>query len=90
MYKEVGDTAIIAGQRKARKSHYIVCELPVKVVRQKVPLDKPNVRLGVGELPQLVTCILCCRAQSMEVLLIGGYVHGRSESTMLVGALFLL
>lgn len=50
VYKEVGDKAIIAGHQKPRKSHYIVCELPVKVVRQKVPLDKPNVRLGVGKL----------------------------------------
>ena len=50
IYKEVSDTAVSAGQQKQRKSHYIVCELPVKVTQQKVPLDKPNVKLGVGKL----------------------------------------
>lgn len=56
VYKEVADSGVSAGHQKARKSHYIVCELPVKVVRQKVPLDKPNVRLGVGKPLQLDTC----------------------------------
>ena len=55
MYKEVPDTAASAGHQKLRKSHYLVCELPVKVSQQKVPLDKPNVRLGVGKPQQLVT-----------------------------------
>lgn len=41
-----------AGHQKPQKSHYIVCELPVKVTQQKVPLDKPNVKLGVGKLLQ--------------------------------------
>ena len=49
VYKEVADTAVSAKYLKQQKSHYIVCELPAKVTQQKVPLDKPNVRLGVGE-----------------------------------------
>ncbi|KAA6420156.1 MAG: WD repeat-containing WRAP73 isoform X1 [Trebouxia sp. A1-2] len=49
VYKEVADISNAASQvpTKAAKSHYIVCQLPVKVTQQKVPLDKPNVRLGV-------------------------------------------
>ena len=52
VYKEVADISNAVSQvpNKAAKSHYIVCQLPVKVTQQKVPLDKPNVRLGVGEL----------------------------------------
>jgi len=52
VYKEIADISNAASQvpTKAAKSHYIVCQLPVKVTQQKVPLDKPNVRLGVGEL----------------------------------------
>ncbi|DBA84979.1 TPA: hypothetical protein ACH3X2_005718 [Trebouxia sp. C0005] len=51
VYKEVADISNAASQvpTKAAKSHYIVCQLPVKVTQQKVPLDKPNVRLGVGK-----------------------------------------
>ena len=54
VYKEIADISSAASQvpTKAAKSHYIVCHLPVKVTQQKVPLDKPNVRLGVGELLQ--------------------------------------
>ena len=54
VYKEVLETAMSAGHPKPRKSHYIVCELPVKVTQQKVPLDKPNVKLGVGKLQQRI------------------------------------
>ena len=57
VYKEVLDTAMSAGHQKPRKSHYIVCEIPVKVTQQKVPLDKPNVKLGVGKLQkQHIVC----------------------------------
>ena len=52
-YKEVADAAVSSSHQKPQKSHYIVCELPVKVTQQKVPLDKPNVKLGVGKLLHL-------------------------------------
>ena len=49
------------GQRKAQppkqkaaagdpKSRYIIQQLPIKLPNQKPPLDKPNPKLGVGEL----------------------------------------
>ena len=53
VYREVSDRAAAPShlsQPKPQKSHYIVCQLPVKVAQQKVPLDKPNVRLGVGKI----------------------------------------
>lgn len=61
VYKEVSETAMSVGHQKPRKSHYIVCELPVKVTQQKVPLDKPNVKLGVGKLQQRITCPKACK-----------------------------
>lgn len=48
VYKEVTEASQAPGI-KTQKSHYIVSALPVKVPQQKVPLDKPNVRLGVGK-----------------------------------------
>ena len=52
VYKEIADVAPSLAQAphsRTQKSHYIVCQLPAKVAQQKVPLDKPNVRLGVGK-----------------------------------------
>lgn len=48
-YKEIAEAAPASVRLQPCKSRYILCELPVKVPQQKVPLDKPNVRLGVGE-----------------------------------------
>ena len=50
IYKEIVDTVPSqVPSIRTQKSHYIVCQLPAKVPQQKVPLDKPNVRLGVGK-----------------------------------------
>ncbi len=51
VYREVADNGASSqtSHTKTQKSHYIVCQLPVQVTQQKVPLDKPNVRLGVGK-----------------------------------------
>lgn len=49
-YKEIAEAASTSVRLQPRKSRYILCDLPVKIPQQKVPLDKPNVKLGVGKL----------------------------------------
>lgn len=64
-YKEIAEAPSSSVCLQPRKSRYILCEMPVKVPQQKVPLDKANVRLGVGEhvgakrSRQCHVCILC-------------------------------
>ena len=53
-YKEIAEAPSPSVRLQPRKSRYILCEVPVKVPQQKVPLDKPNVKLGVGKL--LLSC----------------------------------
>lgn len=59
MYKEVeegqqGHTQAQPPKQRAPpgepKSRYVIQQLPVKLPNQKPPLDKPNPKLGVGEL----------------------------------------
>lgn len=59
VYREVADVGGATSQVpiKAQKSHYIVCQLPAKVTQQKVPLDKPNVKMGVGKLQKDIGCL---------------------------------
>ncbi len=38
----------LSGSRPV-KSRFVVCQLPLKLTSQKVPVDKPNPKIGVGE-----------------------------------------
>ena len=38
----------LSGSRPV-KSRFEVCQLPLKLTSQKVPVDKPNPKIGVGE-----------------------------------------
>lgn len=49
VYKEISEAPSVSVRLQPRKSRYILCEMPVKIPQQKVPLDKANVRLGVGK-----------------------------------------
>ncbi|KAK9816843.1 hypothetical protein WJX72_005821 [[Myrmecia] bisecta] len=53
VYREVEDHSTdSAGSR----SRYVVCELPARVQSQKVPVDKPNPRVGVGHMAFSTDC----------------------------------
>ena len=80
VYREIADVVGGSAQLHAQKSHFIVCQLPVKVTQQKVPLNKPNVKLGVGKtqplgLLQDKSWCGCCPSIIQKETLGGSYCH---------------
>ena len=54
--RQQGQSSVQPPKQKAAgsKSRYIIQQLPVNLPNQKPPLDKPNPKLGVGELSYLL------------------------------------
>ena len=73
-YKEIAEAPSSSVRLQPRKSRYILCDMPVKVPQQKVPLDKPNVRLGVGEHVSVTrtsdchVCLLSCLPLKVSII----------------------
>ena len=49
VYKEISEAPSVSVRLQPRKSRYILRAMPAKIPQQKVPLDKPHVRPGLGE-----------------------------------------